>query len=232
MAVSFDSLLATDAEIALLCTQDYPGITPNAWRLAQGTDGSATGLAFSSVAVNFETYGVVPGMVLGLGESSKPRGDLLEITAVSGTSLTLKRLGMDAGVGMGPTLASGVANYTFEVPTCYAAIAEATATLRAKYGASASSDLLRHACRLTVLCRLYGAAHQLAGLAQETGDNYRAKYRQYKAELDAVTATLDATYGPTPDDSAAPASGPRRRPAIGFTADQSDWPLSNGLWDR
>ena len=154
MAADFSTLLASDAEIALLCTQDYPGITPNPWRLAQGTDGAATGLTFTSTAVNFETYGVVAGMVLALGESSRPRNDLLEITAVSGTGLTLRRLGMEAGVGMGPTLASGASAFTFEVPTCYAAIAEATATLRAKYGTSASSDLMRTACRLMVLCRL------------------------------------------------------------------------------
>lgn len=233
---SFDGLACTDEDIALAATSDYPRITPNAWRLAQGSDGTATGLVFSSATVDFEAVGVAAGMVLVLtGETAALTSDTLAIDAVDGKSLTLHRLGLGTGIGMGPTLRAGKTAFTFEVPSCHATIAEMTRRLVLRYThadpAPAVTDLKCAAVEM-VLCELYGSAHQLAGIGGQVGDNFRAKYLQHLTRRDECLATLDSLYGiGAKGDPTAPGPG-RRRPAVGFLPDQTDWPLGNGLWDR
>ena len=128
----------TDEDVAVRARGDYLTLCPPDSILAQGVDGSITGGAWvlTSATVNFATQGVAKGNVLALSgpqPAFTKSGQLFAVDSVSGMSVTLRRYGMDPGVGAPPSSGS-VSGVVFSVPTFGPAIASACLDANQMFG--------------------------------------------------------------------------------------------------
>lgn len=199
----FAGLWATDETVLAECVGDYAQLVPRHQRLAQGTDGvlAAGGWVLTSASVpDWSAIGLAAGHVVALWVGAKTE-DLFVVASVSGGSLTLRRVGLDAGVGMPPGGPTGKTGVAFEIPTTIPQLAENQRRLMLRYAVDAAvataSDFIE-ALVLGVLIDLYGAVFRAGAspLGGGTGqdDNYAAKLRAYRAELDDALSVLDGTY--------------------------------------
>ncbi len=199
----FAGLWATDETILAECAGDYAILVPRHQRLAQGTDGAIAAGSWVLTAASVPDWGAIglgAGNVATVAVGTKTQ-DMFVVASASGASLTLRRVGCDAGVGMPPGGSSGLTGLGFEVPTCLPQIRENQRRLMLRYAVAAdvvtASDFVE-ALVLGVLIDLYGAlfragASPLGGSSGQD-DNFAAKLRAYKAELADALDVLDGTY--------------------------------------
>jgi hypothetical protein len=122
---------ATDESVAIRSIADYDALCPKSQGLARGIDGvfsSGSPWVLTSATVDFEAQGVMANDVILLTAPKtafKGSGELLAVESASGGSVTLRRLGQVAGVGVPPG-AGGVVGVTFAVETLFPQIEEAS----------------------------------------------------------------------------------------------------------
>jgi hypothetical protein len=208
-------LYCTDEDLAVRAVGDFSRLCPHWQRLASGTDGVVAGddlWTLSSPAVNFYLAGVAVGSIFLLTHNTINRygssGSLYAVSSVSSTtgSVTLRNVGMAAGVGVAPAPAGGMTSIRFEVPTLGPQIEEVSYRINRDYGIDAidpdrePTDLydareLRELCVLMVLKDQYTIENR-----SETGD-YKVKGEKMEQELDALVPRLKLRWGPTGEDA-------------------------------
>ena len=181
---------ATDEHVARAEAADFPLLCPVAQKVASGSDGAILAGSFSfTSAVNFSLQGVLPGNMLQLTGPSATINlkDLLVVDTVAGTTITLRRLRMSAGMGQPPvgTNATGV---TFLIATLAPQIEEASYEINRDFGlddlvpGAQPSQVIdqRAATSATVALVLIG---QYLAMARQSGankDHFTAKSEFYR----------------------------------------------------
>lgn len=173
MAGPNNSLLATvygnDEDVAVACGPDFGTLVPHDQLLAQGTDGvfsNTNQWVLTSASSNFATQGVAVGNVILLTAPSpfKGSGFKYAVSAVSGSTLTLRNLGQPDGVGLPPAPAAGLTGVNFVIKTFGPQLEDVSYWLNSKFGIdpgfqqispSQIYDLrqLNRACVLSVVVR-------------------------------------------------------------------------------
>jgi len=158
----------------------------------------------NSTLVNFGANGVAPNQVVWLSQpkTQYPGGGvLLAIDSVAETSITLRRLHKDLGVGMPPAPIGGLTNVTFTINTLDPQTEEASFDIKRRFGVDelicqrSSSwiyDLrdLRMATVLTVLKDRY--TQEARG---DKGD-FPRKIHEIKCDLATVIERVQVRWGP------------------------------------
>jgi hypothetical protein len=149
------TLYCTDEHIVVRCLPDFTSLLPSSQMLAWGSDGifqASDSWTLTSPSTNFagqlqpiwtaadKTPSAVGYVVwLRKPQSAFPAGGILmAVAAVSGTSITLRRLGMPSGWGLAPAPSSGLAGVEFQVCTFYPQIESACYETNLKYLIDAS----------------------------------------------------------------------------------------------
>ncbi len=195
------TVYATDESIAIRARGDFAVLCPEWQKLAYGTDGvvsSGSPWVLTSTAVNFATCGVTANHVLQIRKSGSVRGtgDILAVESVSGTSVTLRRIGQVAGVGQPPIVATSI---EFVIATLDPQIEEASFALDRRFGidpliaGKRPADLydvrdLREACILTVLHEGYVSE------ARSKDGDFWGKAMTTKEALDEVIGRLQLRW--------------------------------------
>ena len=196
---------ATDEDIALRASADFSLLCPRDQKVASGTDGAflaSDPWTLTSSSADFHALGVAAGQVVQIeapASGQMPAAECLVVVGTGPGSVTLRRKGQPAGVGMPPGPAAGLGGVRFKVVTLGPQIALASADINRRFGiANASypgrsaSELadpteVRDAVVLTVLYRQYlDASREVAGPV----DSFAAKAQAVKAELDDLLARL------------------------------------------
>ncbi|WP_165068404.1 hypothetical protein [Paludisphaera rhizosphaerae] len=205
------TVYASDEDVAVRAAGDFVVLAPAWQKLAQGTDGAfAAGdlWTLSSPSADFQAAGVRPGHVVLLRKPStafKGSGELFAIASVSGGSVTLRRIGMDAGLGAPASPSGGLTAVEFLIATLGPQIEEASFELNRRFNIDPNfpgrtpADLrdardLRRACVLIVLALRYAAETR-----SDEGD-FALKLRQTEAELSEALSRLDVRWGPQGSD--------------------------------
>jgi hypothetical protein len=195
-------LYATDEDIAIRASADYPILVPKDQRIAWGNDGQfapGSRWVLSSPTVNFQANGLRPGHVVLLTQSAglfRPPGEMFAVAEVAGGLVTLRRKGQGTGEGQPPAPAGGLSQVEFSVATFEPQVSRASYDLNRRYGIDdliagrRPSDLfdpheVREATVLTVLYRQY---LDLCRGPEGRGDSFTAKAQFYKQELDDLLA--------------------------------------------
>jgi hypothetical protein len=207
-------IYADDEAIAIRAAGDFALLCPRDQKLAEAADGvfdAGDRWTLASAAVDFEAQGVAVGHVVTLSKEGTFRGpEDLAVAAVSGGSVTLRRKGHDAGVGQPPGPVAGVAGVRFAVATLAPQAERASYDLNRRYGIDdliagrRTAELydprdVADVCVLTVLWTQYLAMARHAG---EMADDFAAKSRAFKADLDEMLARVSVRWTPV--------SGPSR----------------------
>ncbi len=201
MAVS--TLLATDEDVAVRASGDFPILCPKDQKLAYGTDGvfdAGSRWTLTSATVPFSTYGVADGHVIQLVKAGvfSPPLEMFVVTSATTGNVVLRRKGMTDSTGQPPGPAAGTTGVTFTVATLYPQIEDASYDLYRRFGiddavagrtAASLYDVreARQACVLTVLKNQYLAMARQAG---ESSDDFAAKAKKIEAELSDLLARL------------------------------------------
>lgn len=203
----------TDENIALRCQDDFAHLAPEGNRLAYGTDGVLSDDApwvLESASTDFGSLGVGPGHVVLIQTQSaqrygpmSPSGDILAVVSASGSSLTTRRVGMDAGSGYPPCPPGGISGLRFVVKTLAPQIEEASYEITQKYAMFSwldertPSDLteirqLRKLCVEMVLRdRYFDMAKQ-----NDANDLWLMKGRAFAALAADTVRQIDLRWGP------------------------------------
>ena len=198
---------ATDEDIAVRAAGDFVTLCPQWQQMAYGADGVFTGgspWVLSSASVNFGSNGVQPNQVVQLTapKTQYPGGgQLLAIDSVSGSSITLRRLHKDVGVGQPPAPAAGLTSVAFVVNTLDPQTEDASFDLKRRFGidelivertSSWIYDLrdLRMATVLQVLSDRY--------IAEARGDrgDFARKINIIRSQLHDVLDRIQVRWGP------------------------------------
>jgi hypothetical protein len=209
------TVYATDEDIALRASADFTLLCPRDQKVASGSDGvfsPATPWLLTSATANFQALGVAPGQVVqiqvaGAGQCST--ADCLVVASTAPGSVTLRRKGQSAAVGMPPGPSTGVGGVRFQVLTFGPQIALAADDINRRFGITnglypgrspsvlSDSGELRDAVVLTVLYRRYlDVSREVAG----PSDSFAAKAEAIKAELDDLLARLTLHWNRASDD--------------------------------
>jgi hypothetical protein len=205
------SVYCTDEDIAIRASSDFLVLAIESQRLAYGSDGiftTADPWTLTSVSNNFTAQSLNTGHVVVLKYPKGPfggSGNTLAISAVSGSSLTLRRLGMSANVGLAPSPSSGLVGVEFTVYTLSPQAELASWELNRRY--NIDPDLegrrpvdmhdmrdLRQACVLWVLAQRLSAS-----LTGQADSSWMLKLKQYQYELDNTLGRLQIRWRPTVD---------------------------------
>ncbi len=208
---------ATDEDIALRAPADFALLCPRDQKLACGSDGvflPSDPWTLTSASVDFHAQGLVAGQVVQLetpGGGSMAGVECLVIVSTSPGSVTLRRKGQPAGVGMPPGGSGGLGGVRFKVATLVPQITLTSADVNRRFGIAngsypgrAASELadpteIRDAVVLTVLYRQYlDASREVAGPA----DTFAAKAQAVKVELDDLLARLAVHWNRACNDDA------------------------------
>lgn len=204
------TLYAADEDVAVHAPGDFAVLAPVWQKLAQGVDGvfsPGPAWTLTSATSDFEAAGARPGHVVQLRKPSstfKGTGELFAVAEASSGSLTIRRIGMSAGVGAPPAPASGLSGVEFLIATLDPQIEEASFELNRRFAIDplipgrTPSDLrdvreLRRACVLGVLARRYAAE------ARGADGDFAQKLRQAEAELAEALARLEIRWGSATD---------------------------------
>lgn len=173
MAGPSNSLLATvyadDEDIAIRCGPDYATLVPHDQLLAQGADGvfsNANRWQLASASNDFAGQGVAVGNVVILTAPSPFRGagNKYAVSAVSGSTITLRNIGQPDNVGLPPGPAAGLIGVNFTIKTFGPQLEDTSYQLNTRFGIDPSFTLtspsqvydlrqLNQACVLTVIVR-------------------------------------------------------------------------------
>jgi len=206
------TVYATDEHLAIRAAGDFNTLAPEDQAIASGTDGvisSGDLWTLSSTAVNFETQGLAVGNVIVLKHNTNrtaygPSGDRFAVDSVSGSSVTLRRLGQPSGVGQPAAPVGGLSSIIFSALTFYPQIEDQSWQINRRYGIDENSliakrpaDLadqrdLRTLCVLMVLHSLYVAK---ARGGNANGAEWWQKAKAIKDELDIVEARISIRWG-------------------------------------
>jgi len=131
------SLYCSDEDLAIAAPGDFGQLIPVAQTIAKGSDGVFAAAAGGSWVLTsptnaFDAQGAAVGHVLQIRgpQATFPSTDTLGVVGCNGTSITLRRPGMPAGVGNPPGPAAGVINVQFIIGTLYPQIERASYDLR------------------------------------------------------------------------------------------------------
>lgn len=196
---------AADEHLAIRAGGDFATLVPEWQLLAEGVDGAfvdGSPWELVSPSADFEAGGIAPGHVVRLTKPTtafRGSGHLLAVDSVSGSSLTLRRIGWAAGAGKPPAPPDGLAGVAFSVPTLGPQVEEASFDLNRRFGIDPRTpgrspesllDLrdLRAACVLSVLLTRY--------LFESRGDrgDFPRKADMLRAELSDLLARLSVRW--------------------------------------
>jgi hypothetical protein len=216
------SVYATDEDVALRASSDFPTLCPRDQKLASGTDGAFSPndpWTLTSSSADFAAQGVAAGNVVQLTKPTsafRPPGEALAVLSASANGLTLRRKGQPAGVGQPPSPPGGLVGVEFAVMTLGPQIEAASYDLNRRYGIDdlvagrRPADLYdpREVQQATVLTVLYRQYLDMSREAGDQGDTFAAKARAVKAELDDLLARVVVRWGPPGNSPGAPAPFP------------------------
>jgi hypothetical protein len=188
---AYSESYATDADVIELAHEDYGLLAAKALKVATGTDGVVPTDGFTITSVtnpDFTTRGVEAGMVLVVERANGvDLTDVLIVDSVATGTLTLRRIGLEAGQGDPPGGTSGLSGVRFSVRSLAAHLRTASrwvSGLLCVTEVAAVDDPTRYA-RLTalrVLVDRYRAAYMSLGTTDQS-NAYLAKLKLYKQEL-------------------------------------------------
>jgi hypothetical protein len=199
---------ATDEDIAVRAGGDFLTLCPSWQQMAIGTDGffvAGAPWVLNSTAVNFAANNVAPNQVVWLSQPKTQYpggGALLAIDSVAGSTITLRRLYKDVGVGQPPAPLAGLSNVTFTINTLDPQTEEASFQIKRRFGideniadrtSSWIYDLLdlRQVTVLSVLLARYGQE-----VRAEKGD-FALKLHQIERELEQALDRVQVRWGPS-----------------------------------
>lgn len=210
------AVYCTDENIALRAWGDYTAICPPSQKLAAGTDGvilSANRWELTSATVDFGTAGVAPGCVvwLKLTNAFSSNGEIFAVNSVTGSTVTLRRMGQNAAVGQPPAPAAGLTGITFSVLTFAPQIDVASYDANHFFGIDVISPTksparlydqreLQSYVVLMVLKRAYAISLKVKA------EDYALKLEQVSEELNDLTGRLTIRWGA--DGKSQPATSP------------------------
>lgn len=197
---------ATDEDIAVRAGMDFVALAPYSQRMAGGTDGAflpADPWTLTSGTAQFLTNNVHPNQVVWLTQPKSQfagNGIILAIDSVQASSITLRRLHKDLGVGAPPSPAAGLTGVTFVINTLDPQTEEASYDLKRRYGVDeniwnqSSSNMydLRDLRTATVLTVLQGRYVQEA--RGDRGD-FPRKIALLSAQLASVLERVEVRWG-------------------------------------
>ena len=203
---------AADENLAVRAGADFAMLCPDWQKLAAGTDGvfaAGSPWTLSCPGVNFTAAGVAAGHVIMLRKPAtvfKGSGELLAVDSVSGSNVTLRRLGSNSGLGQPPAPAAGLTAVDFQIATLDPQIDEASFELNRRFAIDPKisgrtpSDVydlrdLRQACVLSVLAQRYAAE------TRGSQGDFALKLTQVKQELTEVLARLQIRWGGSGTDA-------------------------------
>lgn len=202
-STALSDVYATDEDLWLVGSSDWPILVPQSQMLATGTNGAISAGAWSltSATVDFEEQGVAAGHIVRLSSPRETfkRDVFLAVESSSAGTLTLRRPGMATGKGAPPS-ASAVTSVAFDVFTFDPQIENAAYEMHQKFGVDAGvayrepSNLYDRRCfrRLTALWVLYTEYLQ----SQRTGDgDFPLKVKAYKSAYDEQLASAQVLWG-------------------------------------
>jgi hypothetical protein len=206
------TLYCTDEDVVKRCYSDFTGLLPDSMMLAWGSDGvfsASDPWTLTSPSTNFTNqlqpiWTAADGTPTPIGyvvwlrkpQSAFPAGGILmAVAAVSGSSITLRRLNLPSGWGLAPSPARGLAGVEFQVCTFYPQIENASYETNLKYRIDATiqrrapmsiTDLrvLRAQTVAMVLLDRYSSE------TRDSGGDYAHKIDLLKNELSDLRATL------------------------------------------
>jgi hypothetical protein len=203
------TVYATDENIAVRASGDFPILCPDWQKLAYGADGvfaAGSPWVLTSPSVVFDAAGVTSQHVVLLKKPNtafKGSGELLAVDSASNGSVTLRRLGANLNQGQPPAPAGpgapGLSGVEFLIATLDPQIEEASFDLNRRYsidpriGGRTPADVydlrdLRQACVLSVLAQRYAAETR-----GNQGD-FALKLAQVKQELGEVLARIQLRW--------------------------------------
>ncbi len=206
---------ATDEDIALRASADFTLLCPRDQKVASGSDGafsSSDPWTLTSATADFQALGVAAGQVVQIKStgSGQPTDQDLVVVGTGPGAVTLRRKGQPAGVGMPPG-AGGLSGLKFNTWTLGPQIALASTDINHRFGITdgrypghvaaelADPTELRDAVVLTVMYRQYlGISRVMNESPDMPGDNFAARARAIKAELDDLLARLALHWNPAP----------------------------------
>ncbi|RUL89603.1 hypothetical protein [Tautonia sociabilis] len=200
MSMNLDAY-ATDEDVALTASDDLGTLFPADQVLASGLDGAfspADRRTLTSASVDFAAAGIASGHVVrlvGPPEFFRTPGTLLGVSASSSGSLTLRRLGLEAGAPIAPP--EGLTGVEFVSTTLAPQLSQASRELDRILGLDPpspgsppldadASEALRDAVVLLVLARRYAA------MAREEGDTFATRARLFREEFEALVTRLSS----------------------------------------
>jgi hypothetical protein len=199
------TVYATDENIAVRASGDFPILCPDWQKLAYGIDGvfaAGSPWVLTSPSVVFDAAGVTSQHVVLLKKPNtafKGSGELLAVDSATNGSVTLRRIGANLNQGQPPAPAAGLSGVEFVIATLDPQIEEASFDLNRRYsidpniGGRTPADVydlrdLRQACVLSVLAQRYAAETR-----GNQGD-FALKLAQVKQELSEVLARIQLRW--------------------------------------
>lgn len=215
----WDDTFTDDEKVAERAVADYPLIAPVSGNVASGTDGvlsSSSRWELTSASTDFGVQDVERAHVAVLTrvlQTDRPQ-DILAVESASGNTVTLRRVGKDAGKGQPPGPVTG--SYTgvdFKILSCEAQIRNWTRIIRERLriltltldeiDAAGRLETFEDACTSFVLYELYvakareGSASQ-GGASRVSGSEYWAKGMEANKRAETLMTILGETYGSSP----------------------------------
>lgn len=209
---TLSQVYATDEDIAVRAYGDFVSLCPASQILAMASDGVIAGWTLTSASQDFATQGIQVSHVVQISGPSpayKGAGQLFAVGAVSGNSVTLRRIGQPDGIGLSPDPGGGLSGVTFAIRTFGPQIEDASYQANTQYGIdpgwqNTSPNLIydlrimRQATVLTVLVRAYASdtrskdgdfAIKLATFRQELSDARGLVQVRWTTEIDTPPAS-------------------------------------------
>lgn len=205
---TLSTLYATDEDLAVRAAGDFALLCPKDQKLAEGSDGAFAASdrwTLNSASNDFQALGVKPGHIVQLTKQGVFRGtEEFAVAVVAPGSVTLRRKGLAAGLGLPPGSLGGVSGVNFTVATLQPQIERASYDLNRRYTIDdlvcgrRSTDLydpreVTDACVLEVLWTQYTAMSRNAG---EHSDHFARQAGNRKAELEALLGRVVIHWAP------------------------------------
>lgn len=252
MATEDERFGVADEDLAVRLGRDYETLTDRSDALAYATDGvlaEAEPWTISSATLDFDAADPPARSLLAIqpatqqpGAAAVPRtpttplgqGDLLVIDSFAGHAATLRRKGKDPGAGRPPCPPGGATGVRFWLPSAEPKIADAARYVGRLFGKDDRTQLGQpddffEAVLLRVRFVLYEAAARQA-TAGANKDDWWAKAREAKKELDAELARLATAYGAGPGEG--PGVGGASRVRLAHPHGLLGPPFHRPWWDR